>query len=85
MLLLNVEFDAFQTAQDHAAQVNKLRAAKEEVDAKQVQMQREMKEEIERLRTQFIFKVMLSKLDIPVVLTSWTSNMKWRLQLLKDR
>jgi hypothetical protein len=30
---------------------------KDEADAKQVQMQKEMKEEVERLKTQFIFKV----------------------------
>jgi len=38
-------------------QVAKLRAAKEEADAKQVQMQKEIKEEMERLRTQYTFKV----------------------------
>jgi hypothetical protein len=46
-----------KTAQDHAAQMAKLKAAKEEADARQAQMQREMKEEMERLRTQFMFKV----------------------------
>jgi hypothetical protein len=46
-----------QTAQDHAAQVARLKAAKEEADAKQLQLQKEMKEEMERLRTQFTFKV----------------------------
>jgi hypothetical protein len=47
-----------QTAQDHASQIVKLKAAKEEADAKQVLVQKEMKEEMERLRTQFTFKVM---------------------------
>lgn len=42
--------------QDHAAQAAKLRAAKEESEAKQIQMQKEMKEEAERLKTLFIFK-----------------------------
>ena len=35
----------------------RLRAAKGEADAKQLQIQKEMKEEMERLRTQFTFKV----------------------------
>ncbi|KAG1737622.1 hypothetical protein EDB19DRAFT_1716897 [Suillus lakei] len=43
-------------AQDHAAQTAKLRAAKEEAEAKQTQMQKEMKEEAERLKTLFTFK-----------------------------
>ena len=38
-------------------QVAKLRAAKEEADVKQAQMQKEIKEEMERLRTQYTFKV----------------------------
>lgn len=46
-----------QTAQDHAAQLVRLKSAKDEADAKQIQMQKEMKEEVERLKTQFIFKV----------------------------
>lgn len=48
-----------QTAQDHAAQVANLKVAKEEADAKQAQMQKSMKEELERIKTQFIFKVPL--------------------------
>lgn len=46
-----------QTAQKHAAEIAKMKAAKEEADAKQKQMERQMKEETERLKTQFIFKV----------------------------
>lgn len=34
-----------------------MKAAREEADAKQKQMERQMKEETERLKTQFIFKV----------------------------
>ncbi|KAJ3724610.1 hypothetical protein C8R42DRAFT_456685 [Lentinula raphanica] len=45
-----------KTAEDHASQMAKLKAAKEEVDTRQLNMQRELKEEIERLKTQFIFK-----------------------------
>lgn len=43
-------------AQDHAAQTAKLRVAKEESEARQKQMQKEMKEEAERLKTLFTFK-----------------------------
>lgn len=46
-----------QAAHDHSAQVAKLKAAKEEADAKQIQMQKEIKEEMERLKTQYTFKV----------------------------
>jgi hypothetical protein len=45
-----------RNAQDHAAQLAKLKAAKEQADANQAQMKKEMKEEMERLRTQFLFK-----------------------------
>ncbi|KAF8236475.1 hypothetical protein L208DRAFT_1390557 [Tricholoma matsutake] len=45
-----------KTAQDHAAHLAKLKSAKDEADARQMQMQKEMKEEVERLKTQFIFK-----------------------------
>ncbi|KIK67318.1 hypothetical protein GYMLUDRAFT_37407 [Collybiopsis luxurians FD-317 M1] len=45
-----------KTAEDHATQISKLKAAKDEADAKQASMQRDLKEEMERLRTQFIFK-----------------------------
>ena len=62
--------NSFQTAQDHAAQVAKLQVAKDEADARQTQMKEEMKEEMERLKTQFIFKVQLfTNLVISVVLT----------------
>ena len=64
-----------QTAQDHVAQIARLRAAKEEAEAKHVEIQREMKEEMERLRTQFIFKVMLSIFNIfASILTSSTAT-----------
>lgn len=43
--------------QDHAADIAKLKAAKEAAELKQIQMQKEMKDEAERLRVQFIFKV----------------------------
>ncbi|KAJ6625538.1 hypothetical protein B0H10DRAFT_616844 [Mycena sp. CBHHK59/15] len=45
-----------KVAEDHAVQVAKLKLAKEETDAKQVALQKEMKAEMERLKTQFIFK-----------------------------
>lgn len=46
-----------EVTQEHVADVLKLKAAKEESEAMRVKMQREMKEEVECLRTQFIFKV----------------------------
>ncbi|KAF5393300.1 hypothetical protein D9757_000667 [Collybiopsis confluens] len=48
-----------KTAEDHASQIAKFKSAKEEADAKQASMQRDLKEEMERLRTQFIFKAKL--------------------------
>ncbi|KAJ3802952.1 hypothetical protein GGU11DRAFT_740143 [Lentinula aff. detonsa] len=45
-----------KTAEDHAAQISKLKTAKEEADTRQTNMQRDLKEEIEQLKTQFIFK-----------------------------
>ncbi|KAJ7178430.1 hypothetical protein C8R43DRAFT_1117814 [Mycena crocata] len=45
-----------KVAQEHASQVAKLRLAKEESEAKQIALQKEMKAEMERLKTQFIFK-----------------------------
>jgi hypothetical protein len=46
-----------QTAQNHAAQISLLRDEKDKADSKQAQMQKEMKDEVERLRTQFLFRV----------------------------
>ncbi|ESK97149.1 rad26 atrip [Moniliophthora roreri MCA 2997] len=45
-----------RAAQDHAAQTAKLRTAKEESDSKHLARQKELSEEIERLRTQLVFK-----------------------------
>ncbi|CAA7259113.1 unnamed protein product [Cyclocybe aegerita] len=45
-----------KNAQVHAAQVSQLRSEKEKADAKQVQLQNKMKEDMDRLRTQFLFK-----------------------------
>ncbi|KAK0195516.1 hypothetical protein F5146DRAFT_1174204 [Armillaria mellea] len=45
-----------KTAKDYAAQISRLKAEKEELDARQVQMQRDRKNEMERLRTEFMFK-----------------------------
>ncbi|KAJ7076398.1 hypothetical protein B0H15DRAFT_805678 [Mycena belliarum] len=45
-----------KVAQDHATQVSNLKLAKEESEAKQIALQKEMKAEMERLKTQFIFK-----------------------------
>ncbi|KIL66290.1 hypothetical protein M378DRAFT_10271 [Amanita muscaria Koide BX008] len=45
-----------KTAQEHAAQIARVKAAKDEAIDKQTQIQMEMKEEIERIKTQLIFK-----------------------------
>ncbi|KAF8622753.1 hypothetical protein AX15_006843 [Amanita polypyramis BW_CC] len=45
-----------KAAQEHTTQIARLKAEKEGADAKQLQVQKETKEEIERMRTQIIFK-----------------------------
>ncbi|EKM81043.1 hypothetical protein AGABI1DRAFT_127085 [Agaricus bisporus var. burnettii JB137-S8] len=45
-----------KTAELHTAEIAKLKAAREEADARQKRIERQMKEETERLKTQFIFK-----------------------------
>jgi len=55
-----ISYPAHQSAQEHAIQVANLKAEKETLDAKQTQMQKDMKDEVERLKTQFLFKVSLS-------------------------
>lgn len=46
-----------QTAREHAAEVAKIKAAKEAAEAMQVQLQKNMKEEMDRLKTQLTFRV----------------------------
>ncbi|OBZ67192.1 Regulator of nonsense transcripts UPF2 [Grifola frondosa] len=43
-------------AQDHAAEIARIKSAKEAAEAMQVQMQEKMKEEMDRLKTQYAFK-----------------------------
>lgn len=69
-----------QTAQEHNSSIARLQASKAEAEAKQAQMQREMNEEMERLRTQFHFKVrkpnLVQLLTYPLMAcTSISSNM----------
>ncbi|KAH9929304.1 hypothetical protein B0H21DRAFT_762053 [Amylocystis lapponica] len=45
-----------KTAQEHAAEVARIKAAKEAAEAIQLQMQKTMKEEMDRMKTQFTFK-----------------------------
>ncbi|TDL26276.1 hypothetical protein BD410DRAFT_784364 [Rickenella mellea] len=45
-----------KVSQEHAADISRLKAAKEQAETMKIQMQKEMKDEMERLRTQFIFK-----------------------------
>ena len=46
-----------QAAKDHAAEVARIKSAKEEAEAMQVQIRKEMREELERVKTQYLFKV----------------------------
>ncbi|KAF5380404.1 hypothetical protein D9615_004498 [Tricholomella constricta] len=48
--------NAEKVSQEHAAQLAKLKLAREEAEAKQTRMQKEMREQVERLKTQFTFK-----------------------------
>ncbi|KAI0328403.1 hypothetical protein GY45DRAFT_1255085 [Cubamyces sp. BRFM 1775] len=45
-----------KTAKEHAAEIARFKAAKEQAEAYQAQLRKEIAEERERLRTQFIFK-----------------------------
>lgn len=56
----------------------KLKSAKEEADAKQVQMQKEIREEMERLRTQYTFKVRRFTTLSSYSFNSEISNTRWR-------
>lgn len=56
-----------QAIQDHAAQIMSFKAGKEEADVRQLQIQKEMKDEIERMKTQLLFKVVL--LNLPITLS----------------
>jgi hypothetical protein len=46
-----------QTTNSHAATIARLQAAKDAADASHAQMQRDMREQMERLRTQYQFRV----------------------------
>ncbi|KXN85360.1 hypothetical protein AN958_11460 [Leucoagaricus sp. SymC.cos] len=50
--------------QNHAAEIAKMKTAKEETDNKHKQMERQMKEEAERLKTQFMFKAMPNQINL---------------------
>lgn len=53
-------------------------AEKEKADLKQAQMQKEMKDELERLRTQFVFKVYCKQFySSSLKLTIALSNKNW--------
>ena len=53
--------ELLQTAKEHDTQLAVLKKAKEEADANQSRIQREMRDEMERMKTQFIFKVGVSE------------------------
>ncbi|KAI1791334.1 hypothetical protein LXA43DRAFT_973179 [Ganoderma leucocontextum] len=45
-----------KTAKDHSAEVARIRAAKEQAEAAQAQLRKDMNAELERMKTQYIFK-----------------------------
>lgn len=47
----------YQTAQDHATQIARLKTAKEEGDTKQHVLKKQFEAEMERIKTEFTFKV----------------------------
>ncbi|KAI0633798.1 hypothetical protein C8Q77DRAFT_1057380 [Trametes polyzona] len=63
-----------KTAKDHAAEVARIKAAKEAAEAAQAQLRKEMAEEKERLRTQFMFKQ--HELETSVRKTPWSVRIK---------
>lgn len=53
-----------QTTKDHAAEVARIKAAREAAEASQAQLRKEMSEERERLRTEYMFKVVTSPVSL---------------------
>ncbi|KAI8994049.1 hypothetical protein BD414DRAFT_576645 [Trametes punicea] len=63
-----------KTAKEHAAEVARIKAEKERAEAAQVQLQKEKHEELERLRTQWVFKQ--HELETSVRKTPWSVRTK---------
>ena len=61
---------------DHAAEVARFKAAKEQAEVAQAQVKKEMDAAIERMKTQFLFKVNYSVLlpDVQVACSSHMSS-----------
>ncbi|KAI0360875.1 hypothetical protein OH77DRAFT_1418909 [Trametes cingulata] len=63
-----------KTAKEHAAEVARIKAAREQAEAAQAQLRKEMAEERERLRTQYMFKQ--HELETSLRKTPWSVRIK---------
>ncbi|RDX45660.1 hypothetical protein OH76DRAFT_1407837 [Lentinus brumalis] len=63
-----------KAAKDHAAEVARIKAAKEEAEAMQVQIRKEMREELERVKTQYLFKQ--HELETSARKTPWSTKIR---------
>ncbi|OSX66525.1 hypothetical protein POSPLADRAFT_1053162 [Postia placenta MAD-698-R-SB12] len=63
-----------KTAQEHAAEITRIKAAKEAAEAMQTQAQKQLKEEMDRLKTQFAFKQ--HELETSARSSPWTVRSK---------
>ncbi|KAI0779891.1 hypothetical protein C8Q74DRAFT_1199278 [Fomes fomentarius] len=63
-----------KTAKDHAAEVARIQTAKMEVEVMQVQLRKEMRDELERMKTQYLFKQ--HELETARAKTPWTVKVK---------
>ncbi|KAI0743346.1 hypothetical protein C8Q80DRAFT_831463 [Daedaleopsis nitida] len=63
-----------KTAKDHAAEVARIKSAKAEAEAAQQQIRKEMREELERVKTQYMFKQ--HELETARNKTPWTVRTK---------
>ena len=68
-----------QTSQEHAAHIEKLKAAKEEGDTKQQVLKKQFKAEIEHLKTEFTFKVSIIKTYFMHSAHRLRSNRNWKV------
>ncbi|KAI0768795.1 hypothetical protein BD413DRAFT_561541 [Trametes elegans] len=63
-----------QTSKEHAAEVARIKAAREQAEAAQAQLRKELAEEKERLRTQYMFKQL--EVETSVRKTPWSVRLK---------
>ncbi|RPD73712.1 hypothetical protein L226DRAFT_535983 [Lentinus tigrinus ALCF2SS1-7] len=63
-----------KAAKDHVAEVARIKTAKEEAEAMQVQIRKEMREELERVKTQYLFKQ--HELETSARKTPWSNKIR---------